>query len=349
MPTIRRLTSLAVVVPFYNEAQGARLFYNQLRDELAARQLQCSFVFVDDGSQDETLLVLNALADEDPRITTLSLARNWGHQVALTAGLDHVDPEAEAIVTMDGDLQHPPEAISAMVREYESGAEIVYGIRDRYQDVGPLTRLASSCFHRVLKWSTNVDVVPGAADFRLISRRAADVLKGMREVHRYLRGMIPWIGFPYAVVHYPQASRHVGAPAYTWRRRIRLAHDGLFSFCTLPLNVITWLGFLCACVAIAYLVYVLLVALYGHVVPGWSSVIAVILIVATFQFISMSILAQYLAMLFQENKRRPLYVLKQSRVAPTVHSANARPRRKVPAGLGAVEPSGGYVDRASVG
>ena len=320
MPS-RRLTSLAVIVPFYREARGARLFYERLRDQLAALHCRCSLVFVDDGSQDETLQVLNALADEDPRITVLSFARNWGHQMALTAGLDHVDPAVDAVVTMDGDLQHPPETIAAMVERYESGAEIVYAVRDTYNDVGPLTRLASRCFHGVLTWSTNVDVVPGAADFRLMSRRAADVLKGMREVHRYLRGMVPWIGMPHAVVHYAQAPRHTGAPAYTWRRRVRLAHDGLFSFSTLPLDVITWLGFAFAAVALVYLAYVLVVAFYGHPVPGWASVIAVILVVATFQFLSMSILAQYLGMLFEEAKGRPLYVLKQARVAPAAPSA----------------------------
>jgi glycosyltransferase involved in cell wall biosynthesis len=327
MPTKRRLTSLGVIVPFYNEARGARLFYERLRDELAALHLQCSLVFVDDGSRDETLQVLNALADDDPRITVLSLARNWGHQIALTAGLDHVDPAVDAIVTMDADLQHPPETIAAMVEQYEGGAEIVYAIRDKYNDVGPLTRLASRCFHGVLKWSTSVDVVPGAADFRLMSRRAADALKEMREVHRYLRGMVPWIGMPFAVVHYAQAARHVGTPAYTWRRRIRLAHDGMFSFSTLPLNVITWLGFAFAGIAVVYLAYVLIVAFYGRVVPGWASVIAVILVVATFQFLTMSILAQYLGMLFEQAKQRPLNVLKQARIAPATVAAKAALRR----------------------
>ena len=318
--------SLAVVVPFYNEAKGARRFYERLRDELGRLELHCSLIFVDDGSRDETLFVLNALADEDPRITVLSCARNWGHQIALTAGLDHVDPSVDAVVTMDADLQHPPETIAAMVSEYEAGAEIVYGVRNRYNDVGRFTRLGSSCFHRLLKWSTSVDVVPGAADFRLMSRHVLDVLRDMREVHRYLRGMIPWIGFPYAVVPYAQARRHAGVAAYTWRRRLRLAHDGMFSFSTLPLNVITWLGFLFAGIATAYLVYVLIVAVYGRVVPGWASVIAVILIVATFQFLSMSILAQYLGMLFEEGKRRPLYVLKQTRLAPTALSGKSRLR-----------------------
>lgn len=324
MPTPRRLTSLAVIVPFYNEGRGARRFYERLRDELDRLELdRCSLVFVDDGSRDETLRVLNDLADADPRITVLSFARNWGHQIALTAGLDHVDSSVDAIVTMDGDLQHPPEAIAEMAREYESGAEIVYGIRNSYNDVGAFTRLASRCFHRLVKWSTSIEVVPGAADFRLMSRRAVDVLKQMREVHRYLRGMVPWIGFPYAVVRYPQARRHAGTAVYTWRRRVRLAHDGLFSFSTLPLNVITWLGFVFAVVAVAYLAYVLLVAVYGRVVPGWASVIAVILMVATFQFLAMSILAQYLGMLFEEAKRRPLYVLKQARIAPATLSSKA--------------------------
>lgn len=311
----RRLNSLAVVVPFYNEAAGARVFYERLREQLDALGIAVTLVFVDDGSRDATLGVLNAIADQDARVTVLSLARNWGHQTALTAGLDHVEPSAQAVVTMDGDLQHPPETIRLMVAEYERGADVVSAIRRKHNGAGPLKRLASNGFNALLAWSTHVEISEGAADFRLMSRHAVDVLKGMREVHRYLRGMVPWLGFSSATVHYEQAPRHAGMPAYTWRRSLRLAHHGLFSFSTLPLNLITWLGFFFAAAASAYLVYVAFVAFYGRTVTGWTSVIGVMLIVSAFQFLAMSIMAQYLGMVFEETKRRPLYVLKQARIA----------------------------------
>jgi glycosyltransferase involved in cell wall biosynthesis len=311
----RRLYSLAVVVPFYNEAAGARLFYERLREQMEALGRPYTLVFVDDGSRDDTLRILNGIAEQDIRVTVLSLARNWGHQTALTAGLDYLDPEAEAVVTMDGDLQHPPETIAAMVAEYERGAEIVQAVRLGHEGVARWKRQTSEWFNRLMGWSAHVDCVPGAADFRLMSRTAVVALQQMREVHRYLRGMVPWLGFTSAVVHYAQAPRHAGTPAYTWQRSLRLAHHGLFSFTTLPLNLITWLGFFFAAAAAAYLAYVAFVAFYGHTVPGWSSVIGVMLVVSAFQFMAMSILAQYLGMVFEESKQRPLYVLKQARCA----------------------------------
>jgi dolichol-phosphate mannosyltransferase len=311
----RRLNSLAIVVPFYNEAAGARYFYERVREQIDGLGVRVTLVFVDDGSRDATLGILNGIADQDPRVTVLSLARNWGHQTALTAGLDHIDATAEAVVMMDGDLQHPPETIRAMIAEYERGADVVSAVRRQHNGAGRFKRFASNGFNALMTWSTHVEVCEGAADFRLMSRNAVEVLKNMREVHRYLRGMVPWLGFASAVVQYEQAPRHAGMPAYTWRRSLRLAHHGLFSFSTLPLNLITWLGFFFAAAAGAYLVYVAFVALYGHTVTGWTSVIGVMLIVSAFQFLAMSIMAQYLGMVFEESKRRPLYVLKQARIA----------------------------------
>lgn len=312
MIAARRLNSLAVVVPFYNEAAGARFFYERLCEHMDALERPYTLVFVDDGSRDDTLRILNTVAAQDPRVTVLSLARNWGHQAALTAGLDYLDPAAEAVVTMDSDLQQPPETIAAMVAEYEAGADVVHAVRLGHEGAARPKRQTSQWFNRLMAWSAHVDSVPGAADFRLLSRRAVDALQQMREVHRYLRGMVPWIGFTSAVVRYAQAPRHAGTPAYTWRRSLRLAHHGLFSFTTLPLNLITWLGFFFAAAAVAYLGYVAFVAFYGDTVQGWSSVIGVMLVVSAFQFLAMSILAQYLGMVFEESKRRPLYVLKQA-------------------------------------
>jgi glycosyltransferase involved in cell wall biosynthesis len=324
MTLTRRLSSIAVVVPFCNEAAGAAFFYKRLHDQMELLERPYTLVFVDDGSRDDTLSILNALADEDGRVTVLSLARNWGHQAALTAGLDHVDPAIEAVVTLDGDLQHPPETIAEMIAAYERGADVVHAVRLDHQGASRLKRYASESFNRLMAWSTHVESVPGAADFRLMSRRIVDVLKEMRELHRYLRGMVPWTGFTSATVHYVQAPRYAGAPVYTWRRSMRLAHHGLFSFTTLPLNLITWLGFFFAVAAAAYLGYVAYVTFYGRTVAGWSSVIGVVLIVSAFQFLAMSILAQYLGMVFEEAKRRPLYVLKQARLAQCAVASRGR-------------------------
>src|SRR5688572_21397099 len=192
---VRRLTSLGIVVPFFNEAAGVPAFYHRLSAAAKALDVACTFVFVDDGSRDDTLALLNGLADADPRITVLSLSRNWGHQMALTAGFDHVGDDIDAVITMDGDLQHPPETIARMIRLYESGADVVYAVRRENTGAGPMKQLTSRAFNALLAWSTDVRVVPGAADFRLMSVDAVRVIRGMREVHRYLRGMVPWTGF----------------------------------------------------------------------------------------------------------------------------------------------------------
>ena len=222
---LRKLSSLGVVVPLFNEQSGLDSFYNVLSNQLRELNLQYTIVFVDDGSSDATLEVLHRIATGDPQVTVLSLARNWGHQIALTAGFDHV--EAEAAVVMDGDLQHPPAVLGEMVRKYESGAEVVYAVRCASPGVNRLKKLTSNLFYALFERSTELTVVRGAADFRLMSRDVVMLLRSMREMHRYMRGMVPWLGFNFSIVQYDQAERRAGHPTYTWRKSTRLAKDAL--------------------------------------------------------------------------------------------------------------------------
>jgi dolichol-phosphate mannosyltransferase len=312
MSANRRLSSLTLVAPFFNEQEGASEFHRRLSGELAALPLECNFVFVDDGSTDATLRVLNEIADRDPRVTVIGLSRNWGHQIALTAGIDYA--QGEAVIVMDSDLQHPPEAIARMVGEYEKGADVVYGVRRNQPKTGVLKRVTSRWFYRLLRRSTNVQVVGDAADFRLMSQPVVAILRRMREVHRYLRGMVPWLGFSDAIVYYDEAPRLTGDASYTWRKSFRLATYALFSFSRLPLDAISVAGVLFSGLALVYLVFVVIAALSGRTVAGWSSVIAVVLIVSAVQFLSVSILAQYLGMVFEQTKARPLYVLRLERL-----------------------------------
>lgn len=300
------------MAPFFNEQDGAAEFHRRVSGELGALPVELNFVFVDDGSTDRTLRVLNDVADRDPRVTVIGLSRNWGHQIALSAGIDYAF--GEAVIVMDSDLQHPPEAIAAMVAEYEKGADVVYGVRRHQPRAGFLKRLASRWFYRLLRGSTSVRVVGDAADFRLMSQPVVAMLRHMREVHRYLRGMVPWLGFSDAIVYYDEAPRVSGDASYTWRKSLRLAKYALFSFSRLPLDAISLAGVVFSALALLYLVYVVIIALSGHAVAGWSSVIAVVLIVSAVQFLSVSILAQYLGMVFEQTKARPLYVLKLERL-----------------------------------
>lgn len=312
MPRLRHLKNLAVVAPFYNEQAGVREFYEQCRAALDRLKLDYALIFVDDGSTDQTLQRLNEIADEDSRVSVLSLTRNFGHQFALTAGLDYAD--AEAVVTMDSDLQHPPAAIADLVAGYEAGAEVVYAVRQNEDNRSFAKQMTARVFYRLLTRMTNVDIISGAMDFRLMSREALLALRQMREKHRYLRGMVPWMGFPFQVIVYQEQKRFADQSKYTWRKMLRLARNGFFSFSTVPLDIITLVGIALTALAMIYLVYVLIAwAILHVVVTGWTSVIGVLLLVSGVQLISIGVLAQYIGMIFEEVKGRPLYLLKQKR------------------------------------
>ncbi len=313
MEAKRNLSSLTIVAPFYNEKSTIQVFYDTVCQHLDSLNIPCNFVLVDDGSQDETLQLLNAIADKDQRVTVLSLARNFGHQIALTAGLDYAD--GEAVVVMDSDLQHPPLVIPLMVEKYEDGADIVYAVRNKARNLGLLKRLTSAAYYGLLRHLTSVNFVQGAADFRLMAAPVVATLREMRETHRYLRGMVPWLGYLHTIVLYDQPDRYAGVSNYTWRKMFRLARFGLFSFSTIPLDFITWFGVTITLLGMVYLVYIFIASLVlGIVIPGWTSTIMVVLIASGVQLVSVGVLAQYIGMIFEQVKGRPLYVLKQERI-----------------------------------
>lgn len=305
--------SISIVVPCYNEAAGIRVFYDTLLKTLQAMSISYEIVFVDDGSKDDTLTILNLIASENAHVSVIRLSRNYGHQAALTAGLDQ--STGEVVVTMDSDLQHPPSLIPELVNWYERGADIVYAARKPTPDVGLPKRIASWGYYALLKRMTNIEVIPGAADFRLMSYQSVQALCEMREMHRYLRGMVPWLGFNSAVIYYEQSERYAGSPTYTWRKSWQLAQHGLFSFSTIPLEFITYLGFGTVLLGLIYFIWVLIVWGLGYSITGWASLIGVTLLVGGVQLISTGIMAQYIGMIFEQTKNRPLYVIKQNHMS----------------------------------
>lgn len=314
----RDISSITVVVPFYNEQALVQHFYETVLHELKSLNIPFSLVFVDDGSRDGTFVRLTEIANIDRRVTLVSLSRNFGHQIALTAGLDYAN--ADVVVTMDGDLQHPPATIGSMITAYREGADVVYGVRQGEANRGLFKRLTARLYYKLLERMTQVEVIAGSSDFRLMSRSALDILKKMPERHRYLRGMVPWMGFPHTIVRYHEGNRHSGSTKYTFRKMLRLARHGFFSFSTASLDMITTIGSIMTFFSMIYLVYVLLApALVGHVVPGWTSVIVVLLLVSGVQLISIGIIAQYIGMIFEEIKRRPLYIVKYEHLADATH------------------------------
>jgi dolichol-phosphate mannosyltransferase len=300
------------VSPCFNEAAGIRDFYAALKAVLTGLDgLDHRMLFVDDGSTDATLATLNDLAARDDRLSVYSLSRNFGHQIALTAGCD--EALGDALVLMDSDLQHPPALIPALVAKWRAGADIVSAVRVRTADASLLKRFSARVFYALLNSISDTRIVPDAADFVLLSRPAQEALRRMPERHRFLRGMVSWVGFRREFVEYQAPARGSGESSYTLRRMISLASDALFSFSTAPVRLATRLGLAvvaCGMLYFAYIVYTLL-AHPEQVVQGWTSLIIVVLILSGVQIIFIGLIGEYVARIFEEAKGRPLYFFKQ--------------------------------------
>jgi len=307
---------LSIVSPCYNEAEVIGIFYGALAPVLESlEQVDYEILFVDDGSSDDTLDQLNRLAETDPHVRVASLSRNFGHQIALSAGLELA--AGDAVIMMDSDCQHPPALIPALVKWWRAGYDVVSGIRRRTEGAGFLKTLTSNGFYTVLNALSGTRVPPGAADFCLLSRRVVDAIAEMPERHRFLRGLVSWAGFQRMLVEYESPQRAAGHTKYTMVKMVTMALDAVFSFSTEPLRLalraglgITFLGF-------AYLGWTLI---YGYLVrglvPGYASLIGVIMILGGCQLVFIGLIGQYLARVFEQVKGRPIYLLKQRPAAP---------------------------------
>jgi glycosyltransferase involved in cell wall biosynthesis len=302
---------LSLISPCYNESEVIELFYTQLRQALESlRDISHEIVFVDDGSTDDTLLKLNQIAAKEPAVRVCSLSRNFGHQTALTAGLDVA--VGEAVIMMDSDLQHPPSLIPKMVEKWRQGYEIVSAVRQNTRGVSSFKSMTSKSFYFLVNILSDTAIPRGAADFCLISRRVCDMLRTMRERHRFLRGMISWMGFKRDFVPYQAPKRAAGKSKYTFLKMISLALDAIFSFSAAPLRLATRIGVIITFLGFAYFVWILArYIVLGDLIPGWASLIGVTLILGGFQLVFIGLIGQYLARIFDEVKRRPMYIFKQ--------------------------------------
>jgi dolichol-phosphate mannosyltransferase len=309
MPAIQ---TIAIVVPVYNEAGVVEQFHARLRAVMDGVPASFTVYYVNDGSTDGTSDSLKKIANEDPRVIVLELSRKFGHQAALTAGLDHA--EGNAVISMDGDGQHPPELIPEMLRLLEQGYEIIQTQRLDTDQRGSFKTWTSGVFYSLLNSLSGTQVRPGAADFRAMSRQAVDALKAMPEYHRFLRGMVAWIGFPTVIVPYHPPERLGGKSKYSLGKMTRLAMDAVFSFSLVPLYIGLSLGMIMLCLAGLEMAYVLSFWVRGtqaSLEPGWSSLMFVLLIVSGFIMILLGFVGLYIGYIFQEVKRRPVYLIRQ--------------------------------------
>jgi glycosyltransferase involved in cell wall biosynthesis len=299
---------LSVVAPCFNEADGLAELHRRVSAACADVVGDAyEIVLVDDGSSDATALILAELAHRDPHVVGVKLSRNYGHQLALTAGLSVCRGERTLIV--DADLQDPPELLGAMMALMDEGADVVYGQRITRAGETWWKRATASLFYRVLRGLSAVEVPLDSGEFRLMNRRSLAALLAMPEAHRFLRGMVSWIGFKQVALPYERAGHFRGATKYPWRRMLRLASDGITGFSVRPLQLANYLSLLLVVCSLLVLGYAIFQWFQGATVPGWTSVMTVVLVLGSFQMLVLAIMCAYLGRLFMESKRRPLFLI----------------------------------------
>ena len=300
---------LSVVVPVFNEAEGLAAFHRRLvavMDRLGSWEV----VYVNDGSADDSLLLLEALRRADPRLAVLGLSRNFGKEVATTAGLDHA--RGEAVIVIDADLQDPPEVMPDLVAGWRQGFDIVNARRRERAGESRAKRLTAFWFYRLMAQLGDVEMPRDVGDFRLLSRRAADAVLCLREQHRMMKGLFAWIGFPSTEVLYDRAPRHAGDGKWGWWRLWNLAIEGITGFTVMPLKVATYLGLLVAVGAAVFgAQLVARTLIFGNPVAGYPSLLTIILFLGGVQLITLGVIGEYLGRVFNETKNRPLYLVER--------------------------------------
>ena len=317
----KQTSLLSLVIPVFNEGANVGPLLERVRRVLKTLDAESEVVFVDDGSTDDTAARLAEAAAGDGSLRLLRLSRNFGHQAALVAGLAHA--RGMAVVTMDGDLQHPPELVTEFVAHWRAGADIVQAIRREPADASPLKRAGSRGFYRLLSAVSRLRVTPGAADFRLMSREAVDAFLACRERCRFNRGLVQWIGFSCREVMYDAEPRHAGRTKYSYRAMLRLAGDAVFSFSSLPLRLAGLAGVLISLAAAGYLLFVLWAYFAGRTITGWSSTLAAVLILGGVNLVVLWILGEYVGRLYEEVKQRPIYIVRSPKQGSRQQAAEA--------------------------
>ncbi|VAX02725.1 Bactoprenol glucosyl transferase [hydrothermal vent metagenome] len=300
---------LSIIVPVFNEQEVLHEFYRRLTRVLDGIDAIIDITFVNDGSTDYTLLQLQELQANDPRVAILDLSRNFGKEIAMTAGLDHVC--GDAVIIIDADLQDPPELIPQMIEEWRHGFDVVYAQRRSRTGESALKKTTASLFYRIMQRISRVQIPIDTGDFRLLSRRAVDALAGLRERHRFMKGLFAWIGYPQKAILYDRDARHDGTSKWNYLALWNFALEGITSFSTLPLKVATYLGTFTAFGAFSYGLFIIFQTLFfGNPVAGYPSLLVVVLFLGGIQLMALGVIGEYLGRMFDETKGRPLYLIK---------------------------------------
>lgn len=304
----RQTPLLSIVVPAYNEADGLHEFHARLTRVLDTLAERSEVLYVNDGSADDTGLVLQALRAQDPRVAVLELSRNFGKEIALTAGLDHT--RGDAVVVIDADLQDPPELIPELVRSWHEGYDMVYARRVAREGESRVKKFTANFFYRLMQHVGRVKIPRDTGDFRLLSRKSLTALNKLREQHRFMKGLFAWVGFRQKTVFYRRDPRFAGTTKWNYWRLWNLALEGITSFTTAPLKIGTYLGLITALAAFFYGASIIVrTFFFGNPVPGYPSLMVVILFLGGIQLMTIGILGEYIGRMFDETKGRPLYIV----------------------------------------
>ena len=300
---------VSIVVPVYDEAPVLGEFHARMCEVMDATDCTYEIIYIDDGSTDDSGAALQRIRDDDDKVAIIELSRNFGKEVALSAGLDHA--RGDAIIIIDSDLQDPPELVHTFLREWRSGYDVVYGKRVDRRGESRMKILTAKWFYRTLNYLSDVEIPEDVGDFRLLSRRAVDALVSLPERHRYMKGLYAWIGFPQKSIPYVRQPREAGRTKWSYWRLWNFALEGITSFSDVPLKMATYIGVVTSGVAIIYGLFLLIRTLiWGNPVPGYPSLIIVMLFLGGVQLICLGIIGEYLARTYQESKSRTLYFVK---------------------------------------
>ncbi len=298
---------LSIVIPAYNEEKNIKLIYKQIISALENFEFEC--IFVDDGSKDNTFEEIKILSEKDKRIKGISFSRNFGHQTALLAGLK--ESKNDIIITMDADGQHPPAVIPELIKEYKRGFDIVNTQRISTADASFFKKITSKWYYKIINTLTDIKIESASSDFRLMTRKTVDAFLQIDEKDRFTRGLIKWIGFNQSIINFKAPERMTGKSKYTFKKMFRFAIDGITSFSSKPLKFSIITGILSILVGFIYSIYILIMYFLGNTTPGWASMMLVILILGGFQLLSIGIIGEYIARIFNEAKNRPHYFIKE--------------------------------------
>lgn len=311
------IDKITLLVPAYNEEASLPILHLRLSEAIGICEPHFEILYVDDGSTDASWAVLQKIAESDGRVRLISLSRNFGKEAALSAGLDHVAGDSDAMIILDADGQDPPELIPEFIEKWKQGYDVVYGTRSRREGESWFKRATSSAFYRVINSLSNIAIPADTGDFRLLSRNVLDALTQMGERQRFMKGLFAWVGFNQTALNYTRQARIAGATKFNYWRLWNLALEGITSFSTAPLRLATYIGLLTALFAFGYGIWIVAKTIvWGDAVQGWPSMMTIILLLGGMQLMALGMVGEYLGRLYMETKQRPLYLIAKQYPAP---------------------------------